>query len=61
MLPHFVWPNAHQWFLVLGYGLLAAAGAVLLMLFPRRDRDIRWFALLISVLTFLASLHLPWH
>jgi NADH-quinone oxidoreductase subunit M len=40
---------------------LPLAGAVLLMLFPRRDRDIRWFALLISVLTFLASLHLPWH
>jgi NADH-quinone oxidoreductase subunit M len=40
---------------------LPAVGAVLLMLFPRRDRDIRWFALLISTLTFLASLHLPWH
>ena len=36
-------------------------GALLLLLFPRRDRDIRWFALLISTLTFLASLHLPWH
>ncbi|MBB3227295.1 S-adenosylmethionine uptake transporter [Luteibacter sp. Sphag1AF] len=31
MLPAFVWPDAHQWFLLLGYGLLAAAGAVLLM------------------------------
>lgn len=40
---------------------LPLAGAVLLMFFPRRDRDIRWFALLIAVLTFLASLHLPWH
>jgi NADH-quinone oxidoreductase subunit M len=40
---------------------MPAFGAVLLMFFPRRDRDIRWFALLISVLTFLASLHLPWH
>jgi NADH-quinone oxidoreductase subunit M len=40
---------------------LPFAGALLLMLFPRRDRDIKWFALLISVLTFLASLHLPWH
>lgn len=32
MLPQFVWPNAQQWFLVLGYGLLAAVGAVLMML-----------------------------
>ena len=40
---------------------LPGLGAVLLMLFPRRDRDIKWFALLISVLTFIASLHLPWH
>ncbi|KJV27731.1 DMT family transporter [Luteibacter yeojuensis] len=32
MLPHFVWPGFHQWLLVLGYGLFAAAGAVLLML-----------------------------
>ena len=40
---------------------LPALGATLLLIFPRRDRDIRWFALLISVLTFLASLHLPWH
>ena len=40
---------------------MPAFGAVLLMAFPRRDRDIKWFALLISLLTFLASLHLPWH
>ena len=40
---------------------MPAFGAVLLMFFPRRDRDIRWFALLISLLTFIASLHLPWH
>jgi S-adenosylmethionine uptake transporter len=32
MLPHFVWPDLHQWLLVLGYGLFAAMGAVLLML-----------------------------
>ena len=37
------------------------AGAVLLMLFPRRDRDIRVFALVISLLTFVLSLHLPVH
>ena len=41
--------------------LLPAAGALLLVVFPRRDRDIRWFALGISVVTLLASLHLPWH
>jgi NADH-quinone oxidoreductase subunit M len=35
------------------------AGALLLMLFPRRDRDIRVFALVVSLLTFVLSLHLP--
>ena len=40
---------------------LPLAGALLLMFFPRRDRDIRWFALGISLVTLLASLHLPWH
>ena len=35
------------------------AGAVLLMLLPRRDRDIRIFSLVISILTFVLSLHLP--
>jgi len=40
---------------------LPAIGALLLILFPRRDRDIRWFALGISLVTLLASLHLPWH
>ncbi|HWR36336.1 MAG TPA: NADH-quinone oxidoreductase subunit M [Clostridia bacterium] len=40
---------------------LPAAGALLLAFFPRRDRDIRWFALAISIATLLASLHLPWH
>ena len=37
------------------------AGGLLLTLFPRRDRDIRVFALVVSLLTFLASLHLPVH
>lgn len=32
MLPAFVWPSLHQWLLLLGYGLLAALGSVLLML-----------------------------
>jgi NADH-quinone oxidoreductase subunit M len=35
------------------------AGGLLLMLFPRRDRDIRIFALAVSLLTFVLSLHLP--
>ncbi len=37
------------------------AGAMLLVLLPRRDRDIRIFALVISLLTFVLSLHLPVH
>ena len=36
-------------------------GAVLLLLFPRRDRDIRVFSLVVSLLTFAISLHLPVH
>jgi NADH-quinone oxidoreductase subunit M len=35
------------------------AGALLLMCFPRRDRDIRVFSLVVSLLTFALSLHLP--
>jgi NADH-quinone oxidoreductase subunit M len=37
------------------------AGGLLLIFFPRRDRDIRIFALVISLLTFALSLHLPVH
>ncbi len=37
------------------------AGALLLTFFPRRDRDIRVFALVITLLTFVMSLHLPVH
>ena len=40
---------------------IPAAGGLLLMLAPRRDREIRWFALLVSVVAFIASLHLPAH
>jgi NADH-quinone oxidoreductase subunit M len=40
---------------------LPLAGAILLMFFPRRDRDVRFFALAVSLVTLLASLHLPWH
>jgi NADH-quinone oxidoreductase subunit M len=36
-------------------------GALLMLLFPRRDRDVRTFALVITLLTFVASLHLPVH
>jgi len=38
-----------------------ALGGLLLMLAPRRDREIRWFALLVSFIAFIASLHLPAH
>ena len=38
-----------------------AIGGLLLMLAPRRDREIRWFALLVSFIAFIASLHLPAH
>ena len=37
---------------------LPLAGAILLAFFPRRDRDVRYFALAVSLLTLLASLHL---
>ncbi len=40
---------------------LPLAGGLLLILFPRRDRDIRIFALVISLLTFAVSIHLPVH
>lgn len=40
---------------------LPSLGALLLMFFPRRHRDIRVFALAITVITFFLSLHLPWH
>ncbi|HJT69691.1 MAG TPA: NADH-quinone oxidoreductase subunit M [Terriglobales bacterium] len=36
-------------------------GAALLLFFPRRHRDIRLFALVVSLLTFVISLHLPAH
>ncbi len=40
---------------------LPLLGAILLAFFPRRERDIRYFALLVSLATLLLSLHLPWH
>jgi NADH-quinone oxidoreductase subunit M len=36
-------------------------GALLLMVFPRRERDIRAFTLAVAVLTFILSLHMPVH
>jgi NADH-quinone oxidoreductase subunit M len=36
-----------------------AAGAVVVALLPRRGRIIQWFTLLVTLLTFLLTLHLP--
>ena len=38
---------------------IPAAGAILLMLMPRNDKNIRWTALFISLLAFAFSLYLP--
>ncbi|MDR3764360.1 MAG: NADH-quinone oxidoreductase subunit M [Acidobacteriota bacterium] len=38
-----------------------AGGALLIALLARRDRDVRWAAMAVSVLTLLLSLHLPAH
>ena len=40
---------------------IPAAGGLLILLIPRRDRDIKLFAFVISLLAFAASLHLPVH
>src|ERR1700687_1965593 len=40
---------------------IPAAGVVRILRTPRRDRDIKLFALVISILAFVASLHLPVH
>ena len=37
------------------------AGALLLILFPRKDDLVRWFALVVTLLGFVLSLHLPVH
>ncbi len=37
------------------------AGALLMMFFPRRDELARWFALVVTLLGFVLSLHLPLH
>src|SRR5438309_895542 len=40
---------------------IPAGGGLLILLIPRRDRDIKVFAFVISLLAFVASLHLPVH
>src|ERR1700686_2845756 len=40
---------------------IPAGGGLLILLIPRRDRDIKLFALVISILAFIISLHLPMH
>jgi len=49
-----------SWILTL-VTFIPLAGAVLLFVIPRRDRDIRTFALVVSLLDFVLSLHLPVH
>jgi len=49
-----------DWILTL-VTFIPLAGALLLIVFPRRDRDIRVFALVVSLLDFVLSLHLPVH
>ena len=40
---------------------LPLVGALLLIGFPRRDREIRWFALLFTFADFVVSLHFAFH
>jgi NADH-quinone oxidoreductase subunit M len=50
----------NSWILTL-VTFIPLAGGLLLLVFPRRDRDIRIWSLVISLLTFVLSLHLPVH
>jgi NADH-quinone oxidoreductase subunit M len=50
----------NNWILTL-VTFIPLAGGLLLMVFPRRDRDIRIWSLVVSLLTFVLSLHLPVH
>jgi NADH-quinone oxidoreductase subunit M len=52
--------SLNTWILTL-VTFIPLVGAVLLFFFPRRDRDIRVFAFVISLFTFVLSLHLPVH
>src|SRR5712692_4995896 len=40
---------------------IPAGGGLLILLIPRRDRDIKVWALVVSIIAFMASLHLPVH
>ncbi len=50
----------NSWILTL-VTFIPLAGGLLLMLVPRRHRDIRVFSLVVTLLTFALSLHLPVH
>jgi len=50
----------NSWILTL-VTFIPLIGGVLLVAFPRRDRDIRVFALVVSLFDFVLSLHLPVH
>jgi NADH-quinone oxidoreductase subunit M len=50
----------NEWILTL-VTFTPLVGALILIVSPRRDREIRWFALGISLLTFVLSLHLAVH
>jgi NADH-quinone oxidoreductase subunit M len=52
--------DLNSWILTL-ITFIPLGGAILLIFFPRRDRDIRVFALVTSLLAFILSLHLPAH
>ncbi len=52
--------DLNTWILTL-ITFIPAGGAILLIFIPRRDRDIRVFALVTSLLALILSLHLPAH
>ncbi len=52
--------DLNSWMLTL-VTFVPLGGAILLALVPRRNRDIRVFALVTSLLAFILSLHLPLH
>jgi NADH-quinone oxidoreductase subunit M len=41
--------------------LVPTAGAIVVAFLPRRGRAIQWFTLLVTLATFVISLHLPAH
>ena len=52
--------DLNSWILTL-ITFIPLGGAILLLFIPRRDRDIRVFAFVTSLLAFILSLHLPAH